>query len=69
MKTILAIVEIVLAIVTFLLVLNLTTSVMAYYQQSTESMIHMMDRLEENIPTNYTNPYDAIPDGLIPGLR
>lgn len=69
MKTIVALIEIGLMIIMFLLILNLTSSVMAYYQQSTAYLIHTMDRLEESIPTNYTNPYDAIPEDLVPGLK
>lgn len=69
MKTILMLVEIGLTILIFLLVLNMTTSMMAYYQQSTAYLIHTMDKLEESIPTNYTNPYDVIPENLIQGLR
>jgi hypothetical protein len=68
LKTILALVEIGLTIITFLLVLNLTTSMMYYYQQSTETMTRMMDRLQNTLPTNYSNPYSNVPENLMPGF-
>ncbi len=67
-KIILALIELGLAILSFLLVLNLTTSMMYYYQQSTGSMIHMMNTLEDTLPTNYTSPYENLPNNLMPGF-
>jgi hypothetical protein len=61
MKAILSLIELALVVLMFILVLNMTTSVMYSYQQSTDSMIHMMNTLEDTLPTNYTNPYGSMP--------
>jgi len=64
-KIILVLIELGLAVLSFLLVLNLTTSMMYYYQQSTGSMIHMMNTLEDALPTNYTSPYENVPNNFM----
>jgi hypothetical protein len=53
----LTIIEIGLTILIFLLSFYMIRSVDAYYQMSTESMLHMMNTLEDTLPTNYANPY------------
>ena len=58
----LTIIEIGLTILTFLLAFDMIRSLDAYYQRSTDSMFHMMDTLENTLPTNYTNPYDGMPN-------
>jgi len=68
MKAVLSLIELVLIALTFILVLNMAMSVMSYYQQSTESMIHMMNTLEGTLPTNYTGSYDNAPTSLMPGF-
>jgi hypothetical protein len=64
----LTIIEIGLTILIFLLAFDMIRSVDAYYQKSTESMLHMMNTLEDTLPTNYTNPYGNAPTSLIPGF-
>jgi len=64
-KVLITLVEVFFMIAMFLLVLNWTTSAMAYYQQSTDSAIQLMNDLENNIPKNYTNPYYTVPENLI----
>lgn len=61
MKAVLSLIELALIALTFILVLNMTMSVISYYQQSTDSMIHMMNTLEDTLPTNYTDPYGSMP--------
>jgi ABC-type transport system involved in multi-copper enzyme maturation permease subunit len=61
MKAVLSLIELALIALTFILVLNMTMSVISYYQQSTGSMIHMMNTLEGTLPTNYTDPYGSMP--------
>lgn len=58
----LTIVEIGLTIMIFLLAFYMIRSVDAYYQSSTESMLHMMNTLEDTLPTNYENPYGNTPN-------
>ncbi len=60
----LTIIEIGLTILIFLLAFDMIRSVDAYYQRSTESMLHMMNMLEDTLPTNYANPYDSMPNDL-----
>ena len=71
----LTIIEIGLTILIFLLAFYMIRSVDAYYQMSTESMLHMMNTLEDTLPTNYanpygisnyTNPYDGVSDLMSP---
>jgi hypothetical protein len=64
----LTIIEIGLTIMIFLLAFYMIRSVDAYYQMSTESMLHMMNTLEDTLPTNYTDSYGNAPTSLMHGL-